>query len=115
MRVQAVSYLDDRRMDKGKTGLRGFKNTVQVVHVFEIETCGFDHTAFFLHFLKCNATCGLGVRKRPYWCDVEGKAVDARYCATEAVPKFLDSCFLKKCTDWYAGKWDQVRKLKEYS
>lgn len=49
----------------------------------------------------------MGVRQRPYWCEVEEKKIDGRYCTGEKVPRHIDVCQEKPCTSWYIGNWSE--------
>ena len=54
---------------------------------------------------ECNVTCGLGVRQRPYWCEVETKKIDGRYCSGETVPGHIETCKERLCASWFVGNW----------
>ena len=54
----------------------------------------------------------MGVRQRPYWCEVDGKTIDGRYCAGESVPRHIETCTEKPCTSWFVGKWSKVSDVR---
>ncbi|TRY74484.1 hypothetical protein TCAL_01321, partial [Tigriopus californicus] len=53
-----------------------------------------------------DVTCGSGVRQRPYWCEVEGKKIEGRYCSGQSVPRHYAGCE-KKCLKWFQGNWTE--------
>ena len=37
---------------------------------------------------ECNVTCGRGIRQRPYWCQLDGGAIQRRdLCNPTSIPK----------------------------
>ena len=58
---------------------------------------------------NCNVSCGTGVRQRPYWCQVEEKKIDARYCSSESVPLHIQTCFPRPCASWQVGNWSECK------
>ena len=53
----------------------------------------------------CNVTCGPGIRQRPYWCEVDQKKIDARYCSDQGVPRHIQVCVPRPCASWSVTEW----------
>jgi len=70
-----------------------------------VEECPFWRTG---DWTECNATCGVGVRQRPYWCEVAGKKIDGRYCLADPVPRHKETCHESPCASWATGEWTPV-------
>ena len=54
---------------------------------------------------ECSASCGVGVRQRPVWCEQGGSRVTSEVCDSEAVPVTREECSAGTCGRWRPGQW----------
>ena len=53
----------------------------------------------------CNASCGAGVRQRPYWCEVAGRSVGVENCVQDDTPRHREECTSAPCATWAVDEW----------